>query len=77
MTDHNMLYNDALKKLKTIPDGKFRFANICDNPPTRLGRRFRDDVVKHKRFSDVKCIGADSRSTIYEKYKQQEDDVEF
>ena len=67
MTNHNLLYIQAKEKLTSLPKGIFRFSDICDNPPSRLGLRFRNDVVKNKCFADVKCIGFDERSTLYEK----------
>ena len=67
MTNHHLLYTQAKSKLALLPKGIFRFSDICDNPPTRLGLTFRDDVVKNKCFADVKCIGFDRRSTLYQK----------
>lgn len=65
MTNHNLLYIQSISKLSLLPKGKFRFADICDNPPARLGLRFRDDVVKNKCFPNIKCIGFDNQSTLY------------
>jgi len=67
MTNHKLLYAQAQNKLLTIPIGKFRFRDICDNPPANLGRVFRDDVVVNKSYPNIKRVGADNQSVIYEK----------
>lgn len=68
MTNYNSLYQNALQNLSVRPAGTFRFTDICDNPPARLGRRFRDDIVIHNAYPNVRCIGVDARSLLYEKF---------
>jgi len=68
MTNHNVLYAQAQIKLLAIPIGKFRFTDICDNPPANLGRIFRDDVVVNKKYTNIRRVGADNQSVIYEKF---------
>lgn len=67
MTNHKLLYAWAQNKLAILPTGKFRFRDICDNPPTSLGRVFRDDVVVNKSYPNIRRVGADAHSVIYEK----------
>lgn len=66
MTNYNALYVQAQQNLLSLPVGNFRFADICDNPPAGLGRRFREDVDKGV-YSNVKFVRYDERSDIYEK----------
>lgn len=68
MTNYSVLYARAQKNLTSRPEGVFRFADICDDPPAGLGRRFRNDVVRYKKFPNVRRIGADERSVLYEKF---------
>lgn len=66
MTNYNALYVQAQQKLSGLSAGEFRFADICDNPPAELGRRFREDVDKGV-YPNVKFVRYDERSDIYEK----------
>ncbi len=68
MTNYSVLYAQVQKNLASRPKGVFRLADICDNPPAGLGRCFRNDVVLYKKFPDVKRIGTDERSVLYEKF---------
>lgn len=68
MTNHKLLYVQAQTKLVILPTGEFRFTDICDNPPTSLGRVFRDDVVVNKIYPNIRRVGADEQSVIYEKF---------
>jgi len=67
MTNHKLLYAQAQTKLVILPTGEFRFSDICDNPPAGLGHVFRDDVVVNKRYPNIRRVGADEHSVIYEK----------
>lgn len=66
MTNYNALYVQAQQNLSSLPVGNFRIADICDNPPAGLGRRFREDVDKGV-YPNVKFVRYDERSDIYEK----------
>lgn len=66
MTNYDALYVQAKKNLSGLSLGEFRFADICDNPPAGLGRRFREDVEKGV-YPNVKFAHYDERSDIYEK----------
>lgn len=66
MPNHLLLYAQARQNLSNLPLGEFRFANICDNPPARLGRRFYDDVKKGV-YPNVIHIGHDKTSEKYKK----------
>ncbi|APQ08121.1 TPA_asm: hypothetical protein GYO74_14095 [Listeria monocytogenes] len=68
MTNHNVLYTQAQTKLAARPIGRFRLSDLVDNPPANLGKKFRNDVVVNKRYSNVKRVGADGQSVIYEKF---------
>lgn len=65
-TNHNALYGIAKSNLATRSAGYFRVADICDNPPCQLGKRFAVDV-KRGLYTDVKYVKTDRRSAIYEK----------
>ena len=66
MTNYNALYVLAKQKLSGLSVGEFRFADICNNPPAGLGRRFREDVDKGV-YPNVKFVRYNKRSDIYEK----------
>lgn len=66
MTNHKLLYVQAQSKLLTIPTGPFRLSDLVDNPPANLGRIFGTDVLR-RRYPNVKRVGVDERSAIYEK----------
>lgn len=68
MTNHSVLYQQAVANLAKISNGKFRLTDLVDNPPANLGRKFRNEVVVYKRFLNVRRVGADSQSIIYEKF---------
>ena len=68
MTNHNVLYTQAQTKLATRPIGRFRLSDLVDNPPANLGKKFRNDVVVIKKYPNVKRVGADGQSIIYEKF---------
>ncbi len=68
MTNHSVLYLQAQQNLIKLPKGRFRLRDICDNPPANLGRVFRNDVVTKKMYPNVKRIGADRQSVLYEKF---------
>ena len=68
MTNYKVLYGQAQAKLAIMPTGKFRLNDLVDNPPARLGRQFRDDVVLNNIYPNVRRICADAQSVIYEKY---------
>ncbi len=68
MTNHRALYAQAIQKLGLMPKGIFRFNDLCDNPPANLGRVFRDDMVIRKLYPNVRRIGADKQSVLYEKF---------
>lgn len=67
MTNHNVLNAQISNKIVTLPIGPFRLTDLVDNPPANLGRVFRYDVVVKKRYPNVKRVGADEQSVIYEK----------
>ncbi len=66
MTNYNALYVQVKKNLSNLPLGEFRLADICNNPPAGLGKRFREDVGKGV-YPGVKFVRYDERSDIYEK----------
>ena len=68
MTNHNVLYAQAQIKLAARPIGKFRLTDLVDNPPANLGKKFRNDVVVNKLYPNIKRIGVDGQSVIYEKF---------
>ena len=68
MTNHNVLYTQAQTKLAARPNGRFRLADLVDNPPANLGKRFRNDVVMNKMYPNVKRVDVDEQSVIYEKF---------
>lgn len=68
MTNHRALYTQAQAKLASRPLGEFRLNDLVDNPPARLGREFRDDVVQNNRYPNVRRVRADTQSIIYEKF---------
>ena len=68
MTNYKLLYSEIEMKLKSTPLGIFRLADLIDNPPAKLGRDFRDAVVLKNRYPNIKRVGADRRSVIYEKF---------
>ncbi len=68
MTNHNVLYTQAQTKLAARPIGRFMLSDLLDNPPANLGKKFRNDVVVNKRYPNVKRVGADGQSVIYEKF---------
>lgn len=73
MTNYVILYNQALAELTRIPVGtQFRLTDICDNPPTGLGRIFRNDVVVKKRFPGIVQIYVGYPCDIYEKQWQED-----
>ncbi|MCB6993432.1 hypothetical protein LI177_08060 [bacterium 210820-DFI.6.37] len=74
MTNHDTLYVEVEKNLAARGPGRFRLTDLCNNPPARLGRRFRDDVVIHKKFPDVRRVTADRQSIIYEKFNSMDAD---
>lgn len=65
MTNHAVLYAQSISNLTALKKGVFRLADLCDNPPSRLGRSFYDDVVRRQRFPNITYIGRDSRSALY------------
>ncbi len=67
MTNHHVLSAQIPSKLAALPIGPFRLNDIFDNPPARLGRTFRDDVVIYKKYPNIKRSDADEQSLIYEK----------
>lgn len=71
MTNHSALYQHAVANLATITNGRFRLTDLVDNPPANLGRKFRNAVVVHKRFPNIRRVGADSQSIIYEKFQEE------
>ena len=68
MTNHNVLYAQAQIKLAARPIGRFRLTDLVDNPPANLGKKFRNDVVVNKLYPNIKRIGVDGQSVIYEKF---------
>jgi|GEM_PF-2547368 hypothetical protein len=77
MTNHTALYEQAKIKLAKLPAGKFRLADICDNPPANLGRVFRNDVVVKKIYPDIRRIGVDDQSVIYEKLIREDNNKQL
>ncbi len=68
MTNHKILYTQAQTELAARPNGLFRLTDLVDNPPANLGRKFRNDVVINKLYPNVRRIGTDEQSVIYEKF---------
>ena len=68
MTNHDALYAKAQINLTNRKIGKFRLSDLIDNPPAALGRKFRNDVVIFKKYPNVRRIGVDAQSVIYEKF---------
>jgi len=68
VTDHDTLYAKAQINLINIGIGKFRLSDLIDNPPAVLGRKFRNDVVIFKKYPNVRRMGVDAQSVIYEKF---------
>jgi len=66
VTDHDTLYAKA--QINLINIGKFRLSDLIDNPPAVLGRKFRNDVVIFKKYPNVRRMGVDAQSVIYEKF---------
>lgn len=62
-----MLKAQIPNRIATLPNGPFRLTDLIDNPPANLGRTFRNDVVNN-RYSNVKRVGTDNQSVIYEKF---------
>lgn len=71
MAIYDALYEQAKQNLSNLRLGKFRFADICNNPPTHLGKRFYEDV-KNGVYPNVKLVSKDNRSEIYEKIEAPE-----
>ncbi len=67
MTNHSVLNAQIPSKIAILPIGPFRVTDLVDNPPANLGRTFRNDVVVYKKYPNIKRVGADNQSVIYEK----------
>ena len=68
MNTHKFL-DEIEKELNKLPIGTFRLRDICRTPQAHLGHIFRDEIVRKKRFPNVKRIGRDKESIIYKKFK--------
>lgn len=71
MAIYDALYEQAKQNLSNLRLGEFRFADICNNPPALLGRRFYEDVINGV-YPNVIHKGSDKISEIYEKIEAPE-----
>lgn len=69
MTNYQALYSQLISRMNARPIGTFKITDLINNPPGKLGVMLYTDVVKRKKYSNIRYKGKDVNNVnIYEKF---------